>query len=481
MRQQTFDLTVVVLIVKLFVGTSSAQLEPLIMETMETEHIPGLAACIVKDGEIIWTGAYGHANIEHDREVADTTVFVLASVSKTVTGTALMQLWEDGSFELDDSINGYLPFEVVNPHFPDSAITFRMLMTHTSGLKDNWAILDSLANWNGDPLVPLDEFLMNYFLPDGEYYDENENFNLWPPGSDSDYSVTATALAGYVVEAISEIPFDQHCEEHVFAPLEMNETSWFYADLDTSNIAMPYHWDGSTYVPYGLWSYVHYPGGMLKTSSLQLARFLTAFMQGGQLGEVTIVDSSTVELMTTVEVENLFPNIDFPNIDCGLFWLKLNLYGRTIWGHYGSIFGVRTVMFFCPDENSGAIVLTNGESLAIWLILDELLDFAEDYVSVDETEDDTAKPELYQDTPNPFNPTTAIGFSLPEAAHVSLRIYDIQGQLVKTLMDEEMESGYHSINWNGEDADNRNVSSGVYLSRIMTNKERATNRMILLR
>jgi hypothetical protein len=216
---------------------------------------------------------------------------------------------------------------------------------------------------------------------------------------------------------------------------------------------------------------------MLKTSSLQLASFLTAFMQGGQLGGVTILDSSTVELMTTVEVQNLLPNVD-----CGLFWMRLNLNGRIIWGHPGSIYGVRTAMFFCPDENSGAIVLTNGESNANWLILDELFEFAEDYpVSVDETADEIAIPELCQVFRNPFNQTTAIGFSLPEATHASLLIYDIQGRIVKTLVNEKMQSGYHSIVWNGEDEYDRRVPSGVYLSQIVTDMERSTSRMILLR
>ena len=74
----------------------STELDSFIVETMNTEHIPGVAACVVKDGQVIWTGTYGWAHIEDSIEVADTTVFLLASISKTVTAMALMQLWEKG-------------------------------------------------------------------------------------------------------------------------------------------------------------------------------------------------------------------------------------------------------------------------------------------------------------------------------------------------------------------------------------------------
>jgi len=88
---------------------------------MDTYHIPGMATCVVKDGEIAWTGAYGYADIYQEIEVADTTLFMIASVSKTLTGVALMQLWEEGLFGLDDDINDYLPFDVINPYYPDDA------------------------------------------------------------------------------------------------------------------------------------------------------------------------------------------------------------------------------------------------------------------------------------------------------------------------------------------------------------------------
>lgn len=120
-----------------FTAFDTTQLDSFIVNTMDSYHIPGVAACVVKDDRVIWTGAYGWANFEDSIQVADTTVFKLASVSKPYTGTALMQLYQEGFFDLDDDINDYLPFVVVNPNFPDSVINFRMLLTHTSSINDN--------------------------------------------------------------------------------------------------------------------------------------------------------------------------------------------------------------------------------------------------------------------------------------------------------------------------------------------------------
>jgi CubicO group peptidase (beta-lactamase class C family) len=72
-------------------------------------HIPGLSACILKKGELVWQNAYGFADIEQNIPVTDSTLFFLASISKTFTGTALMQLYERGFFDLDDNVNNYLP------------------------------------------------------------------------------------------------------------------------------------------------------------------------------------------------------------------------------------------------------------------------------------------------------------------------------------------------------------------------------------
>jgi len=128
-------------------------LDTFIKEVMEKSHLPGLSACIVRNSNIIWSKGYGWADIENKISMTPDTVQNIASVSKTVTATAVMQLWEKGLFTLDDDVNGYLPFKAQNPRFPDVEITFRQLLTHRSSIKDGPAYEQSYAP--GDPQISL--------------------------------------------------------------------------------------------------------------------------------------------------------------------------------------------------------------------------------------------------------------------------------------------------------------------------------------
>ena len=356
----------------------ATELDSFILEIMEIYHIPGVAACCIKDTLIIWTGTYGYANIEDSIEVADTTVFKVASVSKPFTGTALMQLWEKGFFNLDDNINNYLPFEVIHPLFPNDSITFRMLLTHTSSIADNVDVWDSVFFWGGDSPMDMGWFLEQYLTIGGIYYDEDLNFTAWAPGAGSQYGNIATALAGYLVESMTGILFDQWCDDSIFIPLDMNETSWFLAGLDSNNVAMHYYYNDTTdtYLPYGYYGVPFYPCGQLYSSSLQLARFLIAFLYMGHIDNERILDSATVDLMTTVQFPDVAPGV-------GIIWQSYDYEGRLLWCHSGGWYGICTFMGFLPDEKSAVVVLTNGDAFQNALegknlIVIELIEFIAD-------------------------------------------------------------------------------------------------------
>ncbi|UCG93262.1 MAG: serine hydrolase [candidate division WOR-3 bacterium] len=447
----------------------SVYLDSLIDTLMAQYHIPGLAACAIKNGEIIWTGSYGYANFAQNIEVGDTTLFMLASISKTVTGVALMQVWERGLFELDNNINDYLPFAVHNYFFPDSVITFRMLLAHTSSINDNWTILNPLAVL-GDSPIALGEFLEDYLIPGGAYYD-TLNFNNWSPGIGYDYCNVAAALAGYLVEAIED-SFPTYCRDSLFTPLSMNETSWFLAGLDINNVAMPYYYSGGTHHAYGHWGHPMYPAFQLRTSTLQLARYLIAFMQYGEIDTVRILDSTTVELMTTVQNPSIHPNQ-------GLFWYRDYVDGKELWGHNGSTAGFETRMYYCPAETTAAIILTNGESsVGVDLILPELFEYAAEY-GIAEMEEYSLKSQavsLQQNRPNPFNRTTTFRFDLPAACYVELNVYNVLGQKVFTLVDGKLNANEHSIAF-----DAQSLPSGVYYYQLRAGDIVQTKRCVLLR
>jgi len=349
-------------------------IDSFIVETMDTHHIPGMAACVVIDNETVWTGSYGYSNIGQGFRVADTTNFMLASISKTITATALMQLYEEGMFNLSDDIDNYLPFHVNNPNFPTMPITFEMLMTHSSSIEDHWPVIDSTLTWGGDSPIPMDTFLVNYLVPGGYYYNSTLNFYNEIPGENWHYSNVAHTLMAYLVEAMAD-SFSAYCQDSIFIPLLMNNTSWFLSELDTNNVAMPYQWNGSNYVPYGHYGSPLYPAGWLRTSSTQLANFMNTYMNHGKFSGWSLLDSTTVDLMTTIQ-----PGPD-PTIwylyGQGLTWLNMNWHARWVWGHSGGYHGVCTDMWYDKDEKWGLILLANMDANDGYLmILDELFEFA---------------------------------------------------------------------------------------------------------
>lgn len=443
-----------------------AELDSFILDQMHTYHIPGLSACTIKDGEITWTGVYGLADMEDNITVTDSTTFMLCSVSKTVVAVALMQLYEDGYFALDDNIELYLPYQMNNPMCPGINITFRMLMTHTSSIKDNWDILYPLTV-PGDSPVPLDYFMEEYLLPEGIYFSTG-NFNNWCPGDDYNYSNVGIALAAQLVEVINPygLSFDQYCDMNIFIPLEMDDTSWFLSGMNYDNIAIPYMYYDNMYHRWPHYGNPVYPAGFLRSSPSHLARHLIAFMQHGIIDGIRILDSTTVELMTTIQYNNT-----------GLVWHRQYSNGRLLWGHNGSSWGAGTKMFYCPDENTGVIVLSNRDANdGTRAIMDALFEFASQQTDVDAGENIPYKTLLTQNYPNPFNAQTTIRYSLPEESIVTIEIYDILGRKVETLINGIQAAGSHSKIWNAKD-----LPSCLYYYRITTGEYSETRKCILLK
>lgn len=118
----------------------NSNLDNFILDEMDAEKAPGMTTLIVKNGEIVWIESYGWADVQHAVAVENSTVFLLASVSKVFTGTAMMLLHESGQLDLDADINDYLPFSIQVPNFEGTSITSRMLMTHTASIADNGSL-----------------------------------------------------------------------------------------------------------------------------------------------------------------------------------------------------------------------------------------------------------------------------------------------------------------------------------------------------
>ena len=356
-------------------AVAPAGLDQAVRELMSAGRLPGLSAAVVRDAEVVWSRAWGLANIAAGRRVTPDTLFMLASVSKTVVATAVLQAVEEGLFELDGDVNDVLPFSVRNPVHPDQRLTVRQLLTHTSSIRDNWNLLiDSYVA--GDAHMELGRFLRRYLAPSGADLAPN-NYYAFGPGRSYRYANVGASLAAYLVEAASGTGFDTWCERRIFAPLGMDRAGWHLAGLPRRDIAMPYGWAGAKneYVPYGQYGYPDYPDGALRTTAPQLARHLAMVMGNGSWRGHRLLAEETVRELRRDQVPALEPGQ-------GLIWFQLQREGRTLFGHDGGDDGVATVCFFDPETEVGVVALANGNwrtvkgRFALYLIMDRLFEVA---------------------------------------------------------------------------------------------------------
>src|SRR5690606_15576661 len=127
-------------------------------------------AIITPDG-VPWVATYGLADADTGAEVDEHTLFIMASISKTVAAVRAMQLVEAGLLDLDAPVEDYVGYAARHPAHPDTPITTRMLFTHTSGLVDDFLILAGVTTADTDPTETLAGFSEGYTTPGGAYYD----------------------------------------------------------------------------------------------------------------------------------------------------------------------------------------------------------------------------------------------------------------------------------------------------------------------
>jgi CubicO group peptidase (beta-lactamase class C family) len=336
-------------------------LDRLVARQRRRAMTPSIAVAVVRGDEIVASAASGWADRENGIRATPDTVYMLASVSKTVTCAGVMSLVENGLLDLDANVNDVLPFEVHIPTAPNAAVTMRMLLTHTSAIRDRskvWGTPYSNPTlyFHGDSPIALGDFERSYLVPGGTEYREGANFYERRPGRAYAYSNIAVALAGYVAEVAAGTDFDALCRQRILEPLGMDQSGFRLADITTTNLAIPYRLDVDTgeFKPYFQYGYPDYPDGALRTSAVHLARWLAAFMNHGALGDVRVLDAATVREIR----RNQIP--DIASWHQGLIWYGAAPKGYFRMGHTGGDYGVATRMFFRPDTQVGVVSLANS-------------------------------------------------------------------------------------------------------------------------
>lgn len=211
------------------VRATAAVVERMFREHAEREHLPGLAWGIVLDGDLVLSGASGLANLEERTPADGKTLFRIASMSKSVTAVAILQLRDEGRLDLDDPVSLYVPeMEGLDYLTTDApAITVRHLLTHSAGFPED-------NPWGDRQLADSDEEL-RALIAGGVSFSG-------VPGVEYEYSNLGFALLGQVVQAVSGLEFREYTERHIFEPLGMSGTTWEYERAPAERLALGYAW-----------------------------------------------------------------------------------------------------------------------------------------------------------------------------------------------------------------------------------------------
>jgi CubicO group peptidase (beta-lactamase class C family) len=317
-----------------------AFLDDLMSAEMAENQIPGAMVAVVKDGRVLLTKGYGYADMADQIPVdPERTLFRVGSVSKLFTWTAVMQLVEQGKLSLDTDVNEYLDF-TIPATFPEP-ITLRHLLSHTAGFEFKGT---NLWRLQAGQMVSLSDWMK-----------DNQPARVFPAGEIAVYSNYGTALAGYIVERVSGLSFDEYVEQNIFAPLGMTRST-FRQPLP-SNLAadMAAGYGYADYLEGGFEFQLPYPVGALTSTATDMARFMIAHLQNGELDGQRILREETALQMHS---QLYTPDPRLEGIAYGFFESTVN--GQRILSHGGDTTLFHSGLYLLPDQAVGLFISTNG-------------------------------------------------------------------------------------------------------------------------
>lgn len=324
----------------------------------EQSDLPGFAVSVVNEKGILYQQEFGYANKEEKRLFSINTVENLGSVSKTVVGLALIKAIEDEKLSLETKISDYLPFNVINPYYPDSPILVRHLANHTSSILDtknygkSYILAENTTNTenvhqdflnfiSNHKKIPMKIFLSNILEKGGDWY-KKKNYLKSKPGTEQEYSNLNAALVALIIEKATGVSFKEYTKNKIFEPLKMTSTSWSIQETSNNNFATNYFPNGQIVPRYNL---ITYPDGGLYSSVSDLSQYLN---------EIIKAYSGKSDFLKPEYAKLLLPGDEDKN---RAFW-GMGQKSRNI-GHGGSDPGVQTDLQFNADSKIGRIIITN--------------------------------------------------------------------------------------------------------------------------
>ena len=357
------------------------EIDKYIKAEMKKEQVPGLTYAIIKDGEIITSGAYGVANVELNAPISMHSLFSIGSIGKIFTATAIMLLQKDGRLSLTDPIAKYLD------SLPGSwnNITIKHLLSQTSGIKDH------LHDFPGYSYIERDR---KQEITEAQFIRMATTVPLnFEPGEKWAYSNAGFVLLGFIIHKVSGQPLPQFMKERVFEPLDMKETRYISLAEIIPNRATGYLLNDTNKVINGDYISNFYSTtadmGIITTAG-DMAKWSIA------LDNEKIIDKQTLQQMwTPFKLNNGMESTNLNGCNYGLAWMLSNYRGYNEIGHNGSFRNGYTANYIRFDEKHLAvIVLCNLNPSSIkWICYNIAAFFVPELKGIDQL-----KPEQNSDT-----------------------------------------------------------------------------------
>ena len=324
-----------------------------INQIMKDREMVGLSVAVVKKGELIYTKSFGVKDMEANALLANNDIFRIASISKSFSATAIMQLVEAGKLSLKDDFSDLVGFKIRNPKYPEKVITLKMVLSHTSSIND------SEGYFNLDAINPA----------------KNNNwakcYNDYEPGKGYQYCNLNFNMVGAVLEKFSGERFDNYVKNHILNPLGLYG-GYCVDSLDKQKFVTLYEYNAknsnhfspspAAYHPrrdeiknytLGYTTPIFSPTGGMKISATDLAKYMTMHMYKGSYKGTKIISKKSAKIMQT-------KLSDEENYGLALLQTTNLIEGKLMIGHTGSAYGLYSMMFFDPKEEFGIVAITNG-------------------------------------------------------------------------------------------------------------------------
>ena len=330
----------------------SQRLEKFVKDT----NAVSVNVALVRNGKITFRGAHGKANIKKGIDATTKHQYMIGSVSKLFTGTAIMQLVEKGEIDLNADINKYLPFRVRNPKHPEIPITIEMLMRHESSIA-NMGDLQSKLYVDGDSKMSLKELCNKVFDSNGEFY-KKSNFEDYRPGKKWEYRNWNYVLLGYIVERVTGLQYYEYSNKNIIGPLKMHSAKWFLKDLKLDDLAVHYKpLESGKHSPIEYYGWPGYPDGQLRANVEEMANFLIMILNNGEFGGKRILTKNSISRMLTTKKYDSLTGSRFKGM--GLTWF-VNAGHDGVYSHGGSPAGTRIDVLIDRESNSGFVFFVTG-------------------------------------------------------------------------------------------------------------------------